>query len=103
MTMSAQLQHLAQAYFHQDYDLEFSDPDEAVVAFVDGEGPGAARELAFELGGLLESSSDELELTELWIKTLGAAYDPTADGRTLREWFSHVRERLRPSPDLGAP
>lgn len=102
MTMPAQMQHLAQAYFHQDYDLEFADPDEAVAAFADGEGRGAVRELAAEIEALLASPSNEVELADLWLKTLGAAYDPTARGQTFRAWLSHVRERLRPMVDDDA-
>jgi hypothetical protein len=99
MTMAAQMQHLAQAYFHQDYDLEFADPDEAVAAFARGEGRGAVRELDSEIEALLASPLNESELVDLWVKTLGAAYDPTVHGQTARGWLSHVRERLAPMQD----
>lgn len=94
MQMPAQLQHLAQAYFHQDYDLEFSEPDAVIAAFVEGEGLGAVRELAFELDTLLADPSNEATLADLWIKTLGASYDPAAHGQSQREWFAHVRDLL---------
>jgi hypothetical protein len=94
MKMPAQLQHLAQAYFHQDYDLEFANPDAVLAAFAEGEGLGAVRELASEIDNLLAASSDEAGLADLWAKTLGAAYDPVAHGQTHREWFAHVRDFL---------
>lgn len=92
--MPAQLQHLAQAYFHQDYDLDFGEPDAVVVAFAEGEGLGAVRELAFEIDNLLAGPLDEASLADLWVKRLGSAYDPTAHGQTQKEWFVHVRDLL---------
>jgi hypothetical protein len=93
--MTAQLQHLAQAYFHQDYDLEFTSPDEVVAAFVGGEGPAAIRDLALEIDHLLAAPLDEPGLEDLWVKTLGAAFDPTSNGQTYRAWFAHVRDSLQ--------
>ena len=106
MTMPAQLQHLAQAYFHQDYDLEFTDPDAVIVAFAEGEGLGALRELTFEIDTLLAQPSNETDLADLWIKTLGAAYDPAEHGQTHREWFAHVRDLLpltQADDETGSP
>ena len=92
--MPEQLTHLAQAYFHQDYDLEFPVPDAVIAAFAEGEGRGAARELVFEIDTMLASRSSESEIADLWVKALGAAYDPTVEGQTYREWFRHVRDVL---------
>lgn len=94
MTMPAQLQHLAQAYFHQDYDLDLGEPDAVIAAFAEGEGLGAVRELTFEIDSLLAGPLDEGSLADLWVKTLGAAYDPTSHGHTYREWLAHIRDLL---------
>jgi len=95
--MSTQLPHLAKAYFHQDYELEFSSPDEAVEAFVAGEGKAAVEELLSEIEAMLASTPNEAELAHFWTRDLGASYDPVAFGATYRDWFEHVRDLLRDS------
>ena len=94
--MTAYLQHLAQAYFHQDYDLEFSSPDEVVAAYVEGEGLIAVRGLGIEIDRLLSAPVDEVGLADLWVKKFGAAFDPAAHGQTYGAWFAHVRDILEP-------
>ena len=101
--MPAQLEHLAQAYFHQDYDLEFETPDAVAVAFAENEGGAALNELTFEIDALLAGPLDEEQLGDLWVKNLGASYDPTADGRTYRDWFGHMRNLLAQSAGSLGP
>jgi hypothetical protein len=84
-------------YFHQGYDLEFSDREavEAVVAaFARNEEPRVVADLISEIDAALQLPMGEADLGDLWIEELGAAYDPTVDGATNREWFAHVRELL---------
>jgi len=97
MSMPAQLKHLAEAYFHQDYDLESTNAEAVVAAFAKGEGPGAVRELVCEIDGLLAAPTDEVQLADLWVKMLGAASDPVDHGETHREWLAHVRNLLPPT------
>jgi hypothetical protein len=92
--MTPQLKQLAGAYFHQDYDLEYADEDAAVRDFARGQEESAVRELAQEIDSLLAKPLSESQFGDLWVKTLFAAYDPTADGWTYRDWFAHVRELL---------
>lgn len=93
--MSEQLRYLAEAYFHQDYDVEYSGPDAAVEAFRTDETPEFVDELVIEIDGILASSISETELKDLWNERYGASYEPTyRDGITYREWFAHVREIL---------
>ena len=40
--MTQQLEHLAAAYFHQDFDLDSGSPTQVVDAFLKGEGEGEA-------------------------------------------------------------
>jgi cobalamin biosynthesis Mg chelatase CobN len=92
--MPVQLPHLAQAYFHQDYDLEYSDPDAAVISFGKDEGKAAINELISEIDVLLASEWSESDLANVWINELGAAYDPRVDGQDFRGWFARVRYLL---------
>ena len=101
IAMPAQLQHLAQAYFHQDYDIDFGEPDLAVAAFAEGEGRGAVRELISEIDRLLGECVADSELSDLWVRAFGASYDPTVGGGTQREWFVHVRGVLAGSLGSG--
>ena len=88
ITIRHQLLHLAQAYFHQDYELEAATPLGVVRSFREGEPPGAIAELISDLEWVLNSTMDEREMYNLWIKEYGASYDPLADGISYRTWFS---------------
>lgn len=93
--MPEQLRHLAEAYFHQDYQLEFSGPDDVLIAFRNGEGRAATSALASEIDAVLSSPATESELGNLWVREFGAAYDPVIDGgTTYRTWFAHARDVL---------
>src|SRR4051812_17212328 len=94
--MTATYEELDQfaGYFHEDYQLEYSSPDEAIRAFVSGQGQEAVRGTLAELEALLAATLDEDQLANLWISELAGSYDPRDDGLTYREWFAHVRELL---------
>lgn len=88
------LRLLAEGYFHQDYDLDYGDPDSVVIGFAEGECGAAARELTLEIDTLLASPMTEAQFGALWIETFLASYDPTRHGLTYRAWFAHVRGLL---------
>jgi len=96
--MSAKLQQFAGGYFHEDYKVEFPSPDAAVGAFVTEFSEETVAAVLSEIDDLLASSMSEAELYQLWINQLGAAYDPSADGITYRDWFAHVRDLLSRPP-----
>jgi len=100
-TVSAmwQLQQFVGGYLHQDFDLEFKSPDEAVTAYGREFSAEAVAVVIAELDRILSSSISESEMYELWIKTLHASYDPAKDGLTYREWFAHVRDLLTRARD----
>lgn len=82
--------HLAQAYFHQDFDLDAPTPIDVVRLFATSEPPAARHELISDLDSVLGSSMTESEMRELWIDEYGASYDPLADGIEYRRWFADV-------------
>ena len=90
-----QLIHLAQAYFHQDYDLEAPTPLDVLRSFQEGESPGAVAELISDIESMLASSMNEGEMRDLWIKEYGASYDPLTDGMEYRRWFADILRVLR--------
>jgi hypothetical protein len=89
-----QLKYLAQAYFHQDYDLDASAPLDVIRSFRLHETPGAIAELQADLEAVLNSSLTESEIYDLWIRKYGASYDPAADGEDYRSWFSRIVDQL---------
>lgn len=91
--MTQQLQHLAGAYFHQDFDLEWGTADSVIDAFMDGEGEASAAELMAEIDALLGSDLTERDLHDLWVVTWHASYDPRDGGQDIRGWLTAVRTR----------
>lgn len=89
-----QLMHLAQAYFHQDYDLEAATPLDAVGIFIDCESQAAVDELASDIESVLNSTMTDTEIRALWVKDYGASYDPAAEGIECRRWFTDVLYKL---------
>jgi len=89
-----QLKHLAQAYFHQDYDLEAPTPLDVVRQFYEAESPGARAELKADIESILSSAMSDQEIHDLWVKESGSSYDPEADGEAYRDWFARVLAEL---------
>lgn len=89
-----QLQYLAGAYFHQDYDLDAESPLALVEQYRDSEPPDDVAGLASEVEALLRFA-DEQSLRETWIKRYRASYEPIRDGMSYREWFERVLDVLR--------
>jgi len=87
-----QLPQLFGGYLHQDWDLEASSIEEAVRNFMDREPKvGRARD---ELKMLLSGSHTDAELRRLVVDVWGSSYDPTLDGREIREWLHEVASIL---------
>lgn len=91
--MFDQLRKLAEAYFHQDYDLEASSPLGVIRLFRDQESKGAVAELESDIETLVRSHTEQ-QIDDLWAETWYAAYDPGDDGMSYREWFERVLEVL---------
>lgn len=85
-----QLRHLAQAYFHQDFDLESPTPLGVVLRFRAGEPSAAVDELVADIESVLDSAMTDSEMRELWVDEYGASYDPRADGIDYRRWFAEI-------------
>lgn len=92
--MRNQLRHLAQAYFHQDFDLEAPTPLGVVRLFRSAEEPAAVEELVADIDSVLNSGMTDGDMHDLWINEYGASYDPVADGIDYRAWFAEVVDTL---------
>jgi hypothetical protein len=92
--LAEEIIHLAQAYFHQDYDLEYDSPIQALEDYRevhDEETVSAAREA---LQDLIDSKISEEELADLWLKEGLANYDPRDDGISMSDWFRKMVDVL---------
>src|SRR5688500_7548408 len=75
-----QLGHFMACHFDQDFDLDFSDPDEIVALYFNDDGGTKEFELALDqLHQLNELNYDEETLGVMLMK-LGCFYQPRADG-----------------------
>jgi catechol 2,3-dioxygenase-like lactoylglutathione lyase family enzyme len=91
------LAHLLSAYFHQDWDADGT-PDEVIETFIRDQWPYEIAALRLELTTLLGGGLSDPDLERLYREELGAEFDPTADGISVREWLEHVRELLAKAP-----
>lgn len=96
--MTRQLEHLAGAYFHQDYDLEAGSVSLVIDSFREGEGEASASELVSEIDHLLASHRSDRDLRDLWVVNWGASYDPVDGGHDMRDWLTAVRNQLSSRP-----
>ncbi|MFD7239414.1 contact-dependent growth inhibition system immunity protein [Streptomyces syringium] len=89
------IEYLAQAYFHQDHDLEADDPIHIVDKFRQQESPDTVDALRRALEATLATGASESDLAERWLERAGASYDPRDDGFEISAWLRVVIERLR--------
>ncbi|MEV8047234.1 contact-dependent growth inhibition system immunity protein [Streptomyces griseoluteus] len=61
------LKDLAMAYFHQDYDLEYETPIEAVNDYKEVHPPDSVNALREAIRGLLDAGTSAQKLAELWV------------------------------------
>jgi CdiI immunity protein len=92
--MYPRVKYLAQAYFHQDYDLEADSPAGVVSLFREREAPDMVSSLYEEINSILSKEVDESRLARIWLDEAGACYDPREDGISIRDWLLRVGEVL---------
>jgi hypothetical protein len=92
--LSPELHQFFGGSFHQDWTLDHETADDVVQAFVAEATPHERLMVARALKDLLDLPDESLGEA---IFALGAYYDPTADGLTVRQWLeSLVRNILVP-------
>ncbi|MEU8930772.1 contact-dependent growth inhibition system immunity protein [Streptomyces sp. NPDC048409] len=83
--LSTPLGNLAGAYFHQDFDLEYDAPIEALKDCREVGSAGPVDALRAALRALLDAGTPEQKLAELWLEEGRAYYDPRGDGMAIRK------------------
>lgn len=92
--MFERLEYLAEAYFHQDYDLLGPTPAAVVYEFCKREAPQAVSQLQSDVDSALQTLTEQ-ELASLWLERWRASYDPRQDQMTYRQWFQQILHVLR--------
>lgn len=84
------------AYFHQDWTLEATDPDDVVRQFInDGYSENELIKLANEIETYAVAKGDDTVIEKNLLTELGCYYLPSADGLGARAWLYHVANLLR--------
>lgn len=87
--------HLAQflgTRFHEDWTLDYGSSEDAVQDFVMKETPAQVAGVIAEIDQVLQRGT-QISLQDL--RNLGAAIDPTAEGRTPTDWLEWVQAELQ--------
>jgi len=98
MITPAQREKLRQffgAYFHQDWDIEYGTPEQALSAAIRGH-ESQREELSRFVGLFIEEHPDDEDLDQALWSDLGCEYLPSADGISSRAWLVDVAARLAP-------
>lgn len=88
------LEQFLGGYFHQDFSLDYGNPDGAIAAFLNEASQESIRTTCSELEQvipLIEGMDDPEKF--LW-QVLGCYYLPKADGLTVADWLKHVHKKL---------
>lgn len=84
------------AYFHQDWTVEVSDPDEVVHLFMnDGFSHTELLNMATNVETYAGSKADDAAVEEGIFNELGCYYLPSADGIGAKAWLYHIAKLLR--------
>lgn len=78
-------------YFHQDWTLDYSSSEAVLHSFIDDSSPDERALIAAQLREVMALPDSQLADAVL---DLGAYYDPTPDGRTMREWLQEMSNAL---------
>jgi hypothetical protein len=82
-------------YFHQDWDLEASHPDDIVRNFIaTTTGRNLRHVIGAQIENYLNSKPNEVISEDELYDELGCNICPSADGMTVRQWLTHVASML---------
>lgn len=83
------------AYFHEDWDLEASSPDDVVYNYLkDTHGTQMADDVISSINEYLAAAGDDASIENDLYEKFGCYYLPSADGFGARQWLMHVVQLL---------
>lgn len=81
--------------FHQDWTLEASSPDEAIIKFLkNGYDMNSKDRLLSEINTYLRCAKNDLSIEQDLSKEFRCEYMPSYDGIGARQWLIHVVELI---------
>ena len=84
------------AYYHQDWALDASDPDDVIRLFISDENSTSKLlNLANNLEWYVATKDNDATTEKELLSELGCYYIPSADGIGSREWLYHLARLLR--------
>lgn len=93
--MLPNLEQFLGGYFHQDFVLDYGDPDHAIAAFLAEATPESVQAVCSELDQLIPLVEHKDDPEKLLWQVLGCYYYPKADGLSVADWLKHVRSKLQ--------
>lgn len=86
-----QLKSFLSGYFHEDWEMDASRPDEVVSQFLKSKPDLSEIELIIDqINRYLKSAVDDLEVERGLFEKLGCYYLPSADGVSAADWLRRV-------------
>lgn len=82
------------SYFHPDWRLDDSSPDDVLRHFASHD-PKAAQPVAAEIDEIIDLEAPDDTVRTHVLARYDLHYDPSVDGLTMREWLRHARAALR--------
>jgi hypothetical protein len=80
-------------YFHEDWKLDYQNPDQVVKDFIRNTSKGCLKLLQRELVELKARFQTEESLKRA-IQGLGSHYEVTVDGYTFSNWITHLENKF---------
>lgn len=91
----AELKSFFSGYFHEDWELDASEPDDVISQFLrSGASANEVDRIVAQIGSYVAAREDEAAIERGLLEELGCYYLPGADGMSAREWLTHVAELL---------
>lgn len=92
----AELKNFFGAYFHEDWEMYSTEPDDVVALFLRAEpNPEEVARIATQIHVYVRAHVNDEDLDRGLLKELGCYYSPNADGYRVRDWLLHVVALLR--------
>lgn len=91
----SELKSFLSGYFHQDWELDANNPDDIIIQFIKTNPPeNIVRTIATQIDLYLEKETDDPTTESKLLNELGCYYLPRADGISVRNWLTQVKNRL---------
>jgi CdiI immunity protein len=90
-----ELKSFLAGYFHEDWDLEVSEPDDVIFNYINsGVGGEVIKAVVSQIEKYVNQSADDADAERGLLMQLGCYYLPSADGLETRSWLAHVANKL---------